>query len=96
LGDEDPLFADDSGNVMQNPLLSAAEETKDREWRTFQANAGATIKLLKGLTFRNTTGMRYQTRRNDIFYGDQSMPNAQVLMVILLILKIAVSKHLMC
>lgn len=58
---------------MQNPLLSAAEETKDREWRTFQANAGATIKLLKGLTFRNTTGMRYQTRRNDIFYGDQSM-----------------------
>ena len=50
LGDEDPLFADDSGNVMQNPLLSAAEETKDREWRTFQANAGATIKLLKGLT----------------------------------------------
>ena len=73
LGDEDPLFADDSGNVMQNPLLSAAEETKDREWRTFQANAGATIKLLKGLTFRNTTGMRYQTRRNDIFYGDQSM-----------------------
>ena len=67
------MFADDSGNVMQNPLLSAAEETKDREWRTFQANAGATIKLLKGLTFRNTTGMRYQTRRNDIFYGDQSM-----------------------
>lgn len=53
--------------------MSAAEETKDREWRTFQANAGATIKLLKGLTFRNTTGMRYQTRRNDIFYGDQSM-----------------------
>ena len=28
---------------------------------------------MKGLTFRNTTGMRYQTRRNDIFYGDQSM-----------------------
>ena len=64
LGDEDPLFADDSGNVMQNPLLSAAEETKDREWRTFQANAGATIKLLKGLTFRNTTGMRYHNHRN--------------------------------
>ena len=33
----------------------------------FQANAGATIKLLKGFSFRNTTGMRYQTRRNDIF-----------------------------
>lgn len=73
LGEEDPLFADDNGNVMQNPLLSASEEIKDKEWRTFQANAGVTIKLLKGLSFRNATGMRYQTRRNDIFYGDQSM-----------------------
>lgn len=72
LGIEDPLFADDSGNVMQNPLISASEETNKREWRTFQANAGATVKLLKGLSFRSTVGMRYQTRRNDIFYGDQS------------------------
>lgn len=73
LGDEDPLLVDDTGNVMQNPLLSAAEETKDREYRTFQANGGFTLKLFKGLSFRNTTGMRYQTRRNDIFYGDKSI-----------------------
>lgn len=70
---EDPILADDNGNVMQNPLISAAEETNNREWRTFQANAGATIKLLKGLSFRSTVGMRYQNRRNDVFYGDQSM-----------------------
>ncbi|NDV82143.1 TonB-dependent receptor [Bacteroides sp. 51] len=73
LGDEDPLLADESGNVMQNPLLSAAEELKDREWRTFQANAGMTLKIFKGFSFRNNTGMSYQTRRNDIFYGDQSV-----------------------
>lgn len=73
LEDEDPLFVDDSGNVMQNPLLSAAEETKNREFRTFQANGGFTLKLFKGLSFRNTTGMRYQTRRNNIFYGDKSV-----------------------
>ena len=73
LGDEDPIFLDDSGNVMQNPLLSAAEETNDREYRTFQANGGFTLKLFKGLSFRNTTGMRYQTRRNDVFYGDKSI-----------------------
>ena len=70
---EDPLFADDSGNVMQNPLISAAEEVNDREWHTFQANAGATIKLWKGLTFRTTVGMSYQNRRNDVFYGAESM-----------------------
>ena len=73
LGDEDPRLVDDTGNVMQNPLLSAAEETKDREYRTFQANGGFTLKLIKGLSFRNTTGMRYQTRRNDTFYGDKSI-----------------------
>ena len=73
LGDEDPLLVDDTGNVMQNPLLSAAEETKDREYRTFQANGGFTLKLINGLSFRNTTGMRYQTRRNDTFYGDKSI-----------------------
>ena len=73
LGDEDPLLVDDTGNVTQNPLLSAAEETKDREYRTFQANGGFTLKLIKGLSFRNTTGMRYQTRRNDTFYGDKSI-----------------------
>lgn len=70
---EDPLFADDSGNVMQNPLISAAEETNDREWHTFQANAGATIKLWKGLSFRTSVGMSYQNRRNDVFYGAESM-----------------------
>lgn len=70
---EDPLLTDDTGNVMQNPLISAAEELKNREWRTFQANGGATIKLLKGLSFRSTVGMRYQNRRNDEFYGDQSV-----------------------
>ena len=49
LAGEDPILADDSGNVMQNPLISAAEEINDREWRTFQANGGATIKLLLSL-----------------------------------------------
>ncbi|MEG1402184.1 TonB-dependent receptor [Bacteroides sp.] len=69
----DPLLEDESGNVMQNPLISAAEELNNKEFRTFQANAGLTFKLMKGLTFRNNTGMRYQTRRYDIFFGDQSM-----------------------
>ena len=71
--DEDPLLADDSGNVMQNPLLSAAEETNNKEYRTFQANGGFNYKILKGLSFRNSTGMNYYTRRNEIFYGDKSI-----------------------
>lgn len=76
--DEDLLngtdnMVDDEGNVMQNPLISAREETNDKEYRTFQVNGGFTFKILKGLSFRNTTGMRYQTVRNELFFGDESI-----------------------
>lgn len=70
---EDPLYADESGNVMQNPLISAREEENDKEYRTFQANGGLTFKIIDGLTFRNTTGTRYQTYRNAIFFGAESI-----------------------
>ncbi len=73
LGDEDPLLADDTGNVMQNPLISAEEEHNKREYRTIQANGGLTYTIIKGLSFRNNTGFRYQTRRNEIFYGERSI-----------------------
>lgn len=70
---EDPLLTDEAGNVMQNPLINAAEEKDDREIRTLQANGGLTYKIMKGLTFRNNTGMRYRAQRRELFYGDQSI-----------------------
>lgn len=70
---EDPMLVDDSGNVMQNPLISAKEETDDREMRTFNFNGGFTYTLMKGLTFRNATGYRYYNSRRARFYGAESM-----------------------
>ena len=70
---EDPLLTDEAGNVMQNPLINAAEEKDDREIRTLQANGGLTYKIMKELTFRNNTGMRYRAQRRELFYGDQSI-----------------------
>mgnify|MGYP000264871987 CR=1 FL=1 len=58
---------------MQNPLIAAAEEKDNKETRTLQANGGLTFKIIKGLTFRNNTGMRYQLYRRELFYGDQSI-----------------------
>lgn len=72
LGDEDPLLVDDAGNAMQNPLISAEEELNNKEYRTIQANGSLTFQIIKGLTFRNNTGMRYQTRRDEIFFGARS------------------------
>ena len=73
LTDEDPLLVDDSGNTMQNPVISAEEEINNKEYRTIQANGSLTFKIIKGLSFRNNTGMRYQTRRDEIFFGARSM-----------------------
>lgn len=70
---EDPILADDSGNTMQNPLTSAREEQNDRETRTFSVNGDLTYTILKCLTWRTAVGYRYQTRRYDVFYGDESL-----------------------
>jgi TonB-linked SusC/RagA family outer membrane protein len=73
LEDEDPLLVDDSGNVMQNPLISAREETNNKEYKTIQANGSFTYNFLKNWSFRNNTGIRYQTRRDEIFFGALSV-----------------------
>lgn len=71
LENEDKI-TDDESNPVQNPLLSASQETNDRQTRSFQANGGLTYNFTKNFSFRNSTGMRYQTTRNDIFYGELS------------------------
>lgn len=68
LENEDKIV-DDESNPVQNPLLSASQETNNRQLRTFQANGGFTFNFTKNFSFRNSTGMRYQTTRNDVFYG---------------------------
>lgn len=70
---EDPFLEDDESNPMQSPILSAQEEKKDRTLRSFQANGGFTYNFNKRLSFRNSTGMRYQSSRQDVFYGAKSV-----------------------
>ena len=70
---EDPILADDNGNTLQNPLITAREEKNDRETRTFSVNGDLNDKILKGLTWRTAVGYRYQTRRYDVFYGAESI-----------------------
>lgn len=72
LKNEEDNITDEEGNPMQNPLTSAAQEINKRQLRTFQANGGLTFNIAKGFSFRNNTGMRYQTTRFDVFYGEKS------------------------
>ena len=64
---------DDNSSPVQSPLISASQETKDRQIRTFQANGGLTFNFTKNFSFRNSTGRRYQTSRNDTFFGEKSI-----------------------
>jgi len=70
---EDPILVDINGNVMQNPILSASEEHKLNETRTFLANFSLSYKILDNLTFMTSVGTRYQTARRELFYGDESV-----------------------
>lgn len=70
---EDPFLIDDESNPMQSPIISAREEKKNRVIRSFQANGGFTYNFNKRLSFRNSTGMRYQSSRLDEFFGEKSV-----------------------
>lgn len=70
---EDPFLIDDESNPMQSPIISAREEKKNRVIRSFQANGGFTYHFNKRLSFRNSTGMRYQSSRQDEFFGEKSV-----------------------
>ena len=62
-----------NGPITETITIRPIEEKDNKETRTLQANGGLTFKIIKGLTFRNNTGMRYQLYRRELFYGDQSI-----------------------
>lgn len=70
---EDPFLTDDESNPMQSPVISAREEKKSRIIRSFQVNGGFTFNFNKRFSFRNNTGMRYQSSRQDEFFGEKSV-----------------------
>ena len=69
----DPLLDAVTGNVMQNPVISATSAQLINETRNIQLNGGFTYKIISGLTFKNTIGTMYQMQRNSNFYGAQNM-----------------------
>ncbi len=71
--DEDPIFVDDSGNVMQNPLTSAKAEHNENEKRVLSLNTKLDYNILKNLTYTLTVGLRTNDQRREQFYGERSM-----------------------
>lgn len=67
------VIADDDGNTMQNPAISARYETNEKELRIFSGGGSLELEILKGLKVKSTNGMLYRTQRSAVFNGSQSI-----------------------
>ncbi len=71
--DEDPELVSESGNVMQNPIVSAYAEHRQNERKTLSTNASFEYKLTDQLTLKVLGGIRNQFRRTESFDGSRSI-----------------------
>lgn len=70
--DEDPALVDDSGNQMQNPIASIEGEHRKKRNKILQMNADLTVKIIDGLTYKGTIGIRNRNYRLDEFHTMRS------------------------
>lgn len=71
--DEDPALEDVSGNVMQNPLISAQAEKRVTETRNLAINGMLDYEILKGLHYKLTVGLQKKDVRRERFNGARSV-----------------------
>lgn len=69
---KDPIFKDDDGNVMINPLTAISEEERNRGNQMMVVYGSLRYEMLKGLTFRMQTSLRRRNTANDVFYHADS------------------------
>jgi len=69
---KDPITEDDSGNQMQNPLISIEAEQRERRNKILSLNGELSYSILKNLRYRGTIGLRTRTTDNDLFYAAES------------------------
>ncbi|OKZ04574.1 MAG: SusC/RagA family protein [Bacteroides sp. 41_26] len=68
----DPITDEDSGNQMQNPLISIQAEERTKENKSLQINGEVQFKILDNLIYRGSVGLRERRLNNDVFYQAQS------------------------
>lgn len=64
----DPIRDDESGNQMQNPIVSIENEQQSRLNRLAIFNGEASYRITKDLTYKFTIGYRNKSFKQDIFY----------------------------
>ncbi|MCC8187733.1 MAG: TonB-dependent receptor [Bacteroides sp.] len=69
---KDPIRDDDSGNQMQNPLVSIRAEERKKVNKNMQLNGEVRFKLMENLIYRGSVGLRNRTQNEDLFYHSDS------------------------
>lgn len=69
---KDPAIDEDSGNQMQNPLISIDAEDRTKINKYLSYNGEVVFKLSKNLTYRGTAGLRNRTTSEELFYKAES------------------------
>lgn len=65
-------IVDDSGNQMQNPIVSIENEIQKKKNKMTIFNGEFSYNILKNLTYKGTIGYRDRTYTQDMFYDSKS------------------------
>lgn len=68
----DPAIDEDSGNQMQNPLISIDAEERKKRNKSLALNGELSIKINKYFSYRGTVGLRSRTMSDELFYKTES------------------------
>jgi len=71
--DEDPALVDDSGNVLQNPLVSSEAEHRETEKKQTTLNGSLKFNLTNDLYAKFDGGLRNVVQRRERFDGERSV-----------------------
>ncbi|GHV00490.1 SusC/RagA family TonB-linked outer membrane protein [Bacteroidia bacterium] len=69
----DPVYENDSGNVMQNPVVNMYAEDIAKRNRILSSSFNARYRILDNLTYAGQVSMRTRDYSKDTFYNSQSM-----------------------
>ncbi len=68
----DPYYDDDSGNQIQNPIISTLAEKRTRANKITTLNGELSYQIIKNLTYKGVAGLRHREYQDEVFYTEQS------------------------
>jgi len=72
-GLQNGIDPEDANNMRFNPIKTLRNTDRQTDWNVFRTNMYADVKLAKGLSYKLTGGYVSDNRRQEIFYGAETL-----------------------